>query len=119
VEPVTLARALGWFSLGLGLVELVAGESVNRWVGTRAPPALTRAFGLREIGVGVGLLTASRLAPWMWGRVAGDALDLLALATTLEPGGERRNQAGATLALVGGITLLDMVCARELSRRAL
>ncbi len=119
MDPVTLARALGWFSLGLGLTELAAGPGLKRWLGMRGPPGLTRGFGLREIGTGIGLLTASRLAPWMWGRVAGDALDLAALGTALEPANERRDRAGIALALVAAITVLDVLCARELRRRAL
>ncbi len=119
MDPVILARALGWFSVGLGLTEVVAGQSLNRCLGMRGPPWLTRLFGLREIGVGIGLLTASRLAPWMWGRAAGDALDLAALGAALEPSNERRNSAGIALAMVAGITVLDVLCARELRRRAL
>ncbi len=119
MDPVGLARGLGWFSLGLGLTELAAGESVNRWLGMRSSPDLTRAFGLREIGVGIGLLTASRLAPWMWGRVAGDVLDLATLGAALEPRNEQRDRATAALVSVAGITLLDLFCATELSRRAL
>jgi hypothetical protein len=119
MDPVALARALGWFSIGLGLAELAGGESLNRWLGMPAPPALTRGFGAREIGVGVGLLTTSRLAPWMWGRVAGDALDLATLGAALDPANERRDRAGAALAVVAAITVLDLLCARELSRRGL
>ena len=85
----------------------------------RAPPALTRGFGAREVGVGIGLLTASRLAPWMWGRVAGDALDLATLGAAADWGDERRDRAAAALAVVAAITALDLLCARELSRRAL
>jgi hypothetical protein len=119
MDPVTLARSLGWFSLGLGLTELVMGRSLNRWLGMRSPPGLTRGFGLREIGTGIGLLIAPRLAPWMWGRVAGDTLDLAALGAALEPANEHRDRAGVALALVAGITVLDVLCARELRRRAL
>ncbi|HJS85732.1 MAG TPA: hypothetical protein VJ779_09740 [Acetobacteraceae bacterium] len=119
MDAVILARSLGWFSLGIGLTELVAGKSLNRWLGVRGPPELTRAFGLREIGVGIGLLTASRLAPWMWARAAGDVLDVATLGAALGAGNERRGRASVALVAVAGITLLDLLCARELSRRPL
>ena len=71
------ARLLGGFSLGLGLPEVVAPTTITRTLGTWSRPALVRsAYGLREIAAGVGLLSASTREPWMWARVAGDALDL-------------------------------------------
>lgn len=41
---------------------------------------LIRAYGVREIAKGVGILTSPNPTPWLWGRVAGDALDLATLA---------------------------------------
>ena len=54
----TLARGLGWFSLGLGLIELLSARPLARHVGLGEPdrPAggLVRAYGLREIVTGAG-----------------------------------------------------------------
>jgi hypothetical protein len=69
------ARALGWFSIGLGLAELADAETAGAHRRRAERADLTRIFGLREIGTGIGILTSKDPSPWLWGRVAGDALD--------------------------------------------
>src|SRR5947209_4230603 len=108
----SLARFFGWFSIGLGAVELVAPGALVRFVGT-ARTGLVRGFGLREIAAGIGILTSERMTPWVWGRVAGDALDLAALAVAVARG-RRRNALIATGA-VAGVTALDLLVVRRLS----
>jgi len=44
-----LARALGWFSIGLGVVELLAPRRVTETLGMEGSETLVRAFGIREI----------------------------------------------------------------------
>lgn len=88
------ARGLGWFSVAVGSVELLA-----------AP----RGGGLRKIVNGVGLLGSEEPAPWMWARVAGDAADLVALARA-----PRRGRAMALGAAVAGVLVLDLLVARRL-----
>ena len=75
----SVATALGWFSLALGATELLAPRTLTRWLGMKGSEPLLRAYGLREIGTGIGILTAREPAGWMWGRVAGDALDMATL----------------------------------------
>ena len=77
------ARALGWFSIGLGLAELAMPRRMARVAGAPNLPTLTRAFGLREIGTGIGILTSKDPSPWLWGRVAGDALDVATVGAGL------------------------------------
>ncbi|MBV9236210.1 MAG: hypothetical protein JOZ94_10300, partial [Xanthobacteraceae bacterium] len=48
-----LARALGWFSIGLGLAELIAPNSITRALGLRGKEGLVRSYGAREIAAGV------------------------------------------------------------------
>src|SRR5437868_6130847 len=76
-----LATGMGWFSIGLGLAEVMAPAQVARLIGTKKHNTLMRLFGLREIAAGIGILTTPRPVGWMWARVAGDALDLSALAS--------------------------------------
>ncbi len=87
-----IAQGLGWFSVGLGLIEVLAPRASLRATGSRADPALVRACGVREIVTGIGLLTARDPAPWLWARVGGDALDIATLASDLDDrnGGRRR-----------------------------
>lgn len=111
-----LARVLGWFSIGLGLAEVVAPRHVARLAGIESGPALVRGFGLREIGAGVGILSGHQTDRWLWARVAGDGTDLAVLAQGLTSRNRSRGRAAAALAAVAGITLLDIYCARRLAR---
>ena len=63
-----VARGLGWFSIALGVAELMAPRAVARATGMRRSDTLMRAYGLREIGAGIGLLTARDPTPWLWAR---------------------------------------------------
>ncbi|MGU3540847.1 cyclase dehydrase [Methylobacterium sp. A54F] len=110
-----LARGLGWFSIGLGLAELLAGRSLARGLGLERHTELIRAYGVREIGTGVGILTADDPTPWIWGRVAGDALDLATLGTGLTRRNPRLDGLTLALAAVAGVTVVDALCARALS----
>jgi len=106
------AYALGVFSIGLGLAELMAPRAVARAVGLRGRENLVRLYGLREIATGIGLLTGRASAPWMWGRVAGDVLDLATLAQGRKPA------AYAAMAAVGGVAVADVATAAALERPA-
>ena len=77
---------------------------------------LLRLYGAREIATGIGILTQDDPTPWMWGRVAGDALDLATLAPGLDGGNPRRGNVALAMAAVAGATLLDVVCAQALTR---
>ena len=81
-----LANALGWFSIGLGLAEVATPGKVAELIGVRNQDrtrAVLRAYGLREIAAGIGILTRPQPAGWVWGRVAGDLLDLSSLGSAL------------------------------------
>ena len=114
-----VARFLGWFSLGLGLAEVVTPHTFTRAFYTRNRFGLVRtAYGLREIAAGVGLLWSRNPAPWVWARVGGDALDLATLGAAHDPEKppERRRNIALALASVVGITALDVWCGWKLSR---
>ena len=100
------ARALGWFSIGLGLAALIMPRLVARAAGAPNLPWLTRMHGLREIGVGAGLLMSKDPTPWLWGRVAGDMVDLATVAPGLATAGTPVRTVAA-LAMLGGITYVD------------
>lgn len=108
------AQALGWFSIGLGLAEVIAPASVAAAVGVRNP-TLVRAMGVREILTGIGILSNRHPTGWMWGRVAGDAVDLAILVDAMSGDGDYERAAVATAA-VAGVTALDAFTAVDLSR---
>ncbi len=114
-----IGRFLGWFSVGLGLTEVFKAYGLARSLGMVGKAGLLRLFGVREIVAGIGLLFGSRLSPWLWFRVAGDALDLLTLASGLSPNNPKKKTVLAALGGVVGITLLDLACAQKLSKHGL
>ena len=103
-----LARALGWFSIGLGIVELVAPRQIARTLGLRGKEGLIRAYGARELAAAVPTLSIDR-SVGLASRIAGDALDLGTLAMALRRSNPRRDNAAIATALVLGVTLLDLV----------
>ena len=105
-----VARALGWFSIGLGLAELLAPRALARTCGLEGRERLLQFYGLREIGTGVAVLLARNPRPWIAGRVAGDVLDIATLATGRQP------NAAAAIVAVAGVTALDAYTAVSLRR---
>ena len=112
------ALGMGWFSLALGAAELLCARPIARALGMQGREGLPRLYGLREIASGLGIFAAARKpAPWMWGRVAGDALDLATLAAAVS-GNPRKAQIALAFAAVAGATAVDVATARELTELA-
>jgi hypothetical protein len=124
IDPdCAFAKGLGWASIGIGLLELVAPKMVENMLGidhTKSTRAVLRTFGIREICQGAAILTETELTPQMkagvWARVAGDAIDTVALA---KAGANTKNPGSFAMvaASVAAIGLLDFVCAKRLSDR--
>ena len=110
-----LATGLGWFSIGLGLAEVLAPGKLARTLGMEGSETLISAYGIRELAAGVGILSSNDPTPWVWGRVAGDALDIATLAVGLTGDNPKKGNVGLALAAVLGATALDVICARSLS----
>ncbi len=111
-----LARALGWFSIGLGVAEVVAPRRLSRVIGCPpSRPALVRGLGLREIASGLGILAARRRpTPWVWTRVAGDAIDLALLGVAFGSSRTEKRRVALAAAAVAGVTALDVRCGTQL-----
>jgi uncharacterized membrane protein len=120
-EPERLARRLGWFSVGLGVAEIAAPRAVGRMIGIEDDARLHRtlmAFGARELVSGIGILSRPRSSVWLWARVAGDLMDLALLGSALRSDDSQRGRVAAAAAAVAGVTVLDVITGRELSRVA-
>ena len=111
-----LAKGLGWFSVGLGLAELLAPRAIANISGVpNARTGLIRLYGLREIASGITIFAQKNPAAGVWSRVAGDALDLASLGNAaMSPNANRGRIAFAT-ANVLAVTTLDVMCAKQLS----
>ncbi len=111
-----LARALGWFGIGLGVVEMLAPRMVTRALGMRGREGLVRAYGVREIGAGIMSLSPERHVG-LWGRAAGDGLDIVTLAGAYRRGNPKRGNIGMALTMLIGVAVLDIVAAQAISAR--
>ncbi|MCP3401901.1 MULTISPECIES: hypothetical protein [unclassified Bradyrhizobium] len=111
-----LARALGWFSIGLGVMELFAPRRVTETLGMEGNETLVRAFGVREILAGIMTLSVEKNAG-LWARVGGDGLDAAALISGLTPDNPRKGNIALALLMVGGIAVLDYRAAQETKPR--
>jgi uncharacterized membrane protein len=108
------ARFFGWFSIGLGVAEILFPARLAKLIGTRPHPKTMRLMGVREIATGAGLLAARYPAAWMKARVAGDALDLALLGSAF--GGRRTDRVRLATATAGiaAITAADAICSARL-----
>jgi hypothetical protein len=111
-----MAKALGWFSIGLGLTELLAARRLTRALGMEGHETLVRAYGAREIGSGIMALSTEKRTG-LWSRVAGDGLDIATLMTAMRPDNPKRDNVGIAFAMVVGVTLLDIAAAQAFSAR--
>ena len=110
-EPLT--TFLGLFSIGLGLWELTDPRGVAETSGVPYTGTL-RAYGVREIMCGLGILANRRPAGWLWSRVAGDVLDVSTAAAAYagaDGDADRRRKVVQTIAALLGVTVLDIVAA--------
>jgi hypothetical protein len=112
----TMARGLGWFSIGLGLLEVFAPTKVTRFLGVDDSHArLIRFCGMREIASGIAVLSERTPVKGMWSRVGGDAIDLAALASFTAQT-DRPGNVMMALGMVAGVTAMDVKCAAQLGK---
>ena len=111
-----LAVGLGWFSIGLGLAELLAPRSVARAIGMPdASEGVLQTFGAREIANGVAILSQPDNPTWLWSRVGGDGIDLAYLSSGFQDDRVDTSKLGFAMAAVLGVTALDAICAQQMS----
>jgi hypothetical protein len=110
-----MARGLGYFSIALGVAELVAPGAICRAAGIRGLEPVVRGYGAREIATGVAILTSHDPEPWIWTRVAGDLADVATVATGVQQDNQSRGRSAVALATLAAVTLIDLACANGLS----
>lgn len=114
--PDQLGKALGWFSLGLGLFELFAPQRITRVLGMEGKEALVRAYGMREISSGILTLSSERRLGLL-SRVGGDGVDIGTLLTAYREENPKKQNVATALVMVAGIALLDVMVARAVTAR--
>lgn len=103
-----MARALGWVSVGFGVVGLVAPRWIARRLGFGDRDGLVRFFGVRELASAVTTLSVDKPVG-LASRLAGDVFDLATLTSALSRNNPKRDNAAAATAMIVGITVLDLV----------
>lgn len=112
-----LEEALGWFSLGLGLAEIIAPRSIAQVIGVGTNHGgFIRSLGVREVASGLGILARRAPARAVWSRVMGDVIDLGWLGAAFLSPGAKKGRVLVAAAAVTGVTVLDVLCAQQLSR---
>ena len=121
VTDTEFARGLGWASIAIGVTEILAPRQVNNMLGLEDTPdrrGTLRVMGVREIAQGISILTESRANETMkagvFARVAGDIIDSAALGVAATKTKKPFSFAVVT-AMVMGIGLADVLCAKRLS----
>jgi len=111
-----LAKGLGWFSVGLGLAELLAPRTIANITGvSNERTGLIRLYGLRELAAGVMIFAQEKPTEGMWSRVAGDAMDLASLGMSFTSPDAKKGRLAFATANVLAVTALDVMCARQLT----
>jgi hypothetical protein len=110
-----MAKGLGYFSLALGATELLAARSVCKAAGLEGQETLIRLYGAREVATGIAILAANDATPWIWGRVAGDALDIATVIAAGPEGSALEGRKLLTLAMLIGAAAADLFCSVGLS----
>ena len=111
-----LAKPLGWFSIGLGLAELIVPRRIAEAHGAPLADTLVRGFGAREIAAGIGILAAPERSAGLWARAAGDVLDIGAAGlAAARSDGRARAIALGSLAFCAGALAIDLLTARAVA----
>jgi uncharacterized membrane protein len=111
-----LAKGLGWFSISLGLTELLCPKAIARISGvSNTHTGLIRLYGLRELASGLAIFSQEKPTEAVWSRVAGDALDLASLGVAFTSPAAKRGRVAFATANVLAVTALDLICAKQLS----
>ncbi len=117
-DVAQIAKALGWFSVGLGLAQLAIPRQVANLIGLPGDEddqKVMRVVGLREIASGLGILAQAKPTPWLWSRVGGDAMDLALLRSAMDSPWARKDRVTAATLAVLGITAADLLCSTKLT----
>jgi hypothetical protein len=115
--PGGQARMMGLFSYALGTAQILRPGSVNRLMGVpdhNPNHAMTRLIGIREIVTGTGVLFGKNTSGWMWGRVAGDIMDISNVAGQLAGRLGTREKLVPTLVVLSAIAVLDAKIALDM-----
>lgn len=112
MDRESINRSLGWFSVALGVTQLLAPRALGRAIGVGDRTTAMRLCGVREIASGLGLLSGRAPATFAIARLAGDAMDLALLGAGLASPQANRNRIAAAATAVAGVAALDLYASK-------
>lgn len=110
------AAMMGLFSYALGVSQVLRPGGVNRLMGIpdhNPNHAMQRVIGIREIVTGTGVLFGRNTSGWMWGRFAGDLMDIGIVAGQLAGRLGTRKKLIGTLVFLSAVAVIDATIAVE------
>lgn len=106
----TLARSIGWLSVTVGAALFVTPKKAVSGFGMGERPRLGRFLGVKDLVIGVGILTnREKPAPWLLARALSDAQDAAILIGGIATGAFPRGKA------LFGLTVATTLCATSLA----
>ena len=119
MERESIGRAVGAASLAFGIADIILGRRLGRGIGAgeHMGGRLFQIAGAREVATGIaGLIVPGSAEPVKW-RLAGDIVDLAALAYIAAPANPKRKMALLALGVVVGVAAIDLLASRRLDRK--
>ena len=107
-----MTRALGATSVGIGVAELVAPHWIDKQLGVKDHPVITRVLGARDIVAGIGSIAQPERNMWTFGRIAGHVARVALLGAAIKNSRKRAVVLGA-LGVIVAIGVLDSLTARK------
>ena len=129
MNAAQFSRSLGWFSISLGLAELISPRRLAHAIGvSENHDRLIRALGAREIASGLGLLAQPKPTYFAWSRVAGDIMDLSLLGAACSrvrsqplsvsrSNDDDRRRLTIAMAVVGAVAAVDFLTSVRLTKK--
>lgn len=119
MQAKDIGRFVGTASLSFGVTDILLGNMFGRGIGAGEAKGglLFRTVGLREVATGAAGLAWPTSSVPIWTRFGADLADMAALGRIISRPNPKRGMAALALAIVAGVTAMDLVCARAIDRK--
>jgi hypothetical protein len=114
VDEHRLARGIGWLSIGVGFLLVLAPERGTGGFGMGERKRLGLFLGAKDLVIGAGLLRSGNVRPWLLARALSDAQDAALLVGGIASGAFPRRKASLGLAVATGLCASSLALARRL-----
>src|SRR5690349_13122050 len=113
-----IAAGLGWFSVGMGVAEIVAPGAVSKLIGVKRKSSDTRWRGVRKLAAGIGLMQAPQSGMGLLTRAGANVLELSRMRSRSRRRGSNSGRAAIGLAALAGVAAICVKQARAAGTHA-